>query len=141
MHWPTQACYRLGPESSSFPACVLAVCCVKAVPFWEILKWEPQHPSCSDLCASCVAPTCTMSQVFYSTWILERSHAHAYSGYDLCSLSISSCKFFFVFCRLVTWITTGLCLRHLVYAFKLTNCLFLCMGTGEATPSSLPLLG
>jgi hypothetical protein len=43
---------------------------VKAVPFWKSLKWEPQHLSCSDLRASCIAPTCTMSQVFiaHGSW-------------------------------------------------------------------------
>jgi hypothetical protein len=38
------------------------------------------------------------------------------------------------FC-IVTWITTRLCCRHLVYTLKLTICLFWCMGTGEAKPS------
>ena len=38
------------------------------------------------------------------------------------------------FC-IVTWITTGLCYRHLVYILKLIICLFWCLGIGEAKPS------
>jgi hypothetical protein len=38
---------------------------------------------------------------------------------------------------LVTWITTSPSCRHLLYAYKLTTCSFVCMGTGEAGPSSL----
>jgi hypothetical protein len=37
---------------------------------------------------------------------------------------------------LVTLITSGWCCRHLVYILKLTICLFWCMGTSEARPSS-----
>jgi hypothetical protein len=48
---------------------------------------------------------------------------------------------FFVFIScciiLVTWITIGSSCKHLLYAYKLTMCLFVCMGTGEAGPSSL----
>jgi hypothetical protein len=32
--------------------------------------------------------------------------------------------------------TTGPSYRHLLYAYKLTTCSFVCMGTGEAGPSS-----
>jgi hypothetical protein len=38
---------------------------------------------------------------------------------------------------LVTWITTGPSYRHLLYAYKLTTCSFIYMGTSEAGPSSL----
>jgi hypothetical protein len=37
---------------------------------------------------------------------------------------------------LVTWMTIGPSCRHLLYAYKLTTCSFVCMGTGEAGPSS-----
>jgi hypothetical protein len=34
-------------------------------------------------------------------------------------------------------VTTGPSCEHLMYAYKLTTCSFVCMGTGEAGPSSL----
>jgi hypothetical protein len=37
----------------------------------------------------------------------------------------------------VTWITTGPSCRHLLYAYKLITCSFVCIGTGEVGPSSL----
>jgi hypothetical protein len=43
-----------------------------------------------------------------------------------------------LFVWLVTSITSGQCLRHLVYALKLTICLSWCMDIGEARPSSQP---
>jgi hypothetical protein len=47
-------------------------------------------------------------------------------------------KLFFSFVLwLVTWITIGPSCRYLLYAYKLTICSFVCMGTGEAGPSSL----
>ena len=54
-----------------------------------------------------------------------------------------SCQIFFkpVIYGLVTWITTSPNCRHLMYANKMTLCLFVCMGIGEAGPSSLFLAG
>jgi hypothetical protein len=42
---------------------------------------------------------------------------------------------------LVTSITSGWCYRHLLFTLKLTICLFWCMGTGEARPSSQTICG
>ena len=45
--------------------------------------------------------------------------------------------FFSVVLWLATWITTGPSYKHLLYAYKLTMCSFVCMGTSEARPSNL----
>jgi hypothetical protein len=45
--------------------------------------------------------------------------------------------FLFPVIELVTWMAIGPNCRHLLYTYKLTTCLFVCMGIGEAGPSSL----
>ena len=45
--------------------------------------------------------------------------------------------FLFPILELVTWMAIGPSHRHLLYAYKLTTCMFVYIGIGEAGPLSL----
>ena len=71
---------------------------------------------------------------FATTWVTRFLEMDCY--YWRCMYLIDVIPFFrSIWFYIVTWITIGLYWRHLIYTLKLINCLFWCMGIGEAKPS------
>ena len=102
--------------------------------FWTYTQEQSQLPECcyqSDFFMKLTLLSTTMTKVTLMMFLEV-----LVSGW----LDLMQCFFQFIFCiigTLVTWITTASSWRHLLYAYKLTSFLFVCMGTSEARPSRL----
>jgi hypothetical protein len=109
------------------------------VGLYNFMSLDPMHftaSKCVDICWFTITISAPRSDVFanyFTDTMAKVLWVFLYITYllNLFQAFLSCCI------KLVTWITTGPSCRHLLYAYKLTTCSFVCMGIGEAGPSSL----